>query len=65
MARKERQNKKTPGLMWFESCTPTTTYDKHGMLRFTPYTTTLGLSGLPLNFAVAFIATSAFLVFRV
>jgi hypothetical protein len=33
------------------------------MLRLTPSTTTLGLSGLPLNFAVAFIATCAFWLF--
>jgi MFS family permease len=33
------------------------------MFKFTPYTTTLGLSGLSLNFAVAFIATCAFWLF--
>lgn len=33
------------------------------MLKLTPYTTTLGLSGLSLNFAVAFIATCAFWLF--
>lgn len=33
------------------------------MLRFTPYTTTFGLSGLPLDFAVAFIATCALWLF--
>ncbi|OCL10579.1 general substrate transporter [Glonium stellatum] len=33
------------------------------MVRLTPYTTTMGLSGLKLNFAVAFIATCAFWLF--
>lgn len=33
------------------------------MFKFTPYTTTFGLSGLSLNFAVAFIATCAFWLF--
>lgn len=33
------------------------------MFKLTPYTTTLGLRGLPLNFAVATIATCAFWLF--
>lgn len=33
------------------------------MFKLTPYTTTLGLSGLSLNFAVASIATCAFWLF--
>lgn len=33
------------------------------MFKLTPYTTTLGLSGLSLNFAVATIATCAFWLF--
>ncbi|KAI5204437.1 general substrate transporter [Aureobasidium subglaciale] len=33
------------------------------MFKFTPYTTTMGMSGLRLNFAVAFIATCAFWLF--
>lgn len=33
------------------------------MFKLTPYTTTVGLSGLKLNFAVAFIATCAFWLF--
>ena len=41
-----------------------TTFDKHRMLRFTPYTTTLRLSGLPLNFAITSIATCALWLFR-
>lgn len=33
------------------------------MFKLTPYTTTMGLSGLRLNFAIAFIATCAFWLF--
>jgi hypothetical protein len=33
------------------------------MFKLTPYTTTMGLSGLPLNFAVAGIAACAFWLF--
>jgi hypothetical protein len=33
------------------------------MFKLSPYTTTMGLSGLPLNFAVAGIAAMAFWLF--